>query len=243
MKNGVIWLLLATFCAVVSLASWEREAADVSGEMKMTLQEKYIALTFDDGPHPVYTPRLLDGLKARGAKATFFLVGVMAEESRDIVVRMQKEGHQVGNHTYEHVDLSQSSADKAIESIEKNNELLCGILDEGCYWVRPPWGYITEKVKNAIDVPMVYWSVDTKDWLTLDVEKVVDAALQAEDGDIVLMHDIYPTTVEAALDFVDIMQSRGYQFVTVEELLEINGVDISEGLLYRKGDGSEVFLQ
>ena len=238
MRSGGIWLILMLFCAVINLAAWQREAADASGELLITEEKKYIALTFDDGPHPVVTPYLLDGLKARGARATFFVVGIMAEENRDIVVRMQREGHQVGNHTYEHTDLSESSADEAIASIKKNNELLYGILDEGCYWVRPPWGYITEEVKRAIGVPMVYWSVDTEDWLKLDAEEVLDAALQADDGDIVLMHDIYPTTVEAALDFVDIMQSRGYEFVTVEELLQINGVDIAGGMLYRKGDGS-----
>lgn len=236
MKNSGIWLVLAFFCVMLSLASWERETRSVSGSAEITLEEKYIALTFDDGPHPTLTPRLLDGLKVRGAKATFFVVGTMMEENKEIVVRMQKEGHQVGNHTYEHVDLS--DGDAGIGSIKKNHELLCGILDEGCYWVRPPWGYITEEAKGEIDVPMVYWSVDTEDWLKLDVEEVLDAALQAGDGDIVLMHDIYPTTVEAALDFVDIMQSRGYEFVTVEELLEKNGVDITVGKLYRKGDGS-----
>ena len=238
MKNGGIWLILLLFCAAISLAAWQREATDVSGETRITEEKKYIALTFDDGPHPATTPHLLDGLKARGAKATFFVVGIMAEERRDLVMRMQKEGHQVGNHTYEHVDLSESSAEEAISSLLKNNELLCGILDEGCYWVRPPWGYITEEVKNAIPMPMVYWSVDTQDWLTLNSDEVLDAALKAENGDIVLMHDIYPTTVQAALEFVDIMQSRGYEFVTVEELLKKNGVDIANGVLYRKGDGS-----
>ena len=241
MKNSGIWLVLVIFCVMVSLASWEREAKSVSGGAEVAVEKKYIALTFDDGPHPTLTPRLLDGLKERGAKATFFVVGIMTEENREIVVRMQKEGHQVGNHTYEHMDLS--GAGKGVDSIKKNNELLCGILDEGCYWVRPPWGYVTEEVKSEIDVPMVYWSIDTEDWLKLNVEKVLDAALQAGDGDIVLMHDIYPTTVEAALDFVDIMQSRGYEFVTVEELLEKNGIDISRGVLYRKGDGTAVVIE
>ena len=219
MKNGGMWLILLFFCVLVSLASWEREVSGVFGTEQVAAEKKYIALTFDDGPHAECTSLLLDGLKARGAKATFFVVGIMVEENKDIVVRMQEEGHQVGNHTYEHVDLSESSAGEAIGSIKKNHELLCGILDDGCYWVRPPWGYITEEVRSELDVPMVYWSIDTEDWLTLDTETVLSSALQAEDGDIVLMHDIYPTTVEAALKFVDIMQSRGYEFVTVSELM------------------------
>ncbi len=242
-KNGGIWFVLMLFCAIISLAAWEREVADVSGEAEVRAEKKYIALTFDDGPHPATTPLLLDGLKDLGAKATFFVVGIMAEENKEIVVRMQKEGHQVGNHTYEHIDLSEGSTSEAIANIKKNNDLLCGILDDGCYWVRPPWGYITEEVKNEIRVPMVYWSVDTQDWLTQKTEAVLSAALLAEDGDIVLMHDIYSTTVEAALEFVAIMQSRGYEFVTVEELLEKNGVDVASGVLYRKGDGSEATLK
>lgn len=242
MKNGGIWLILALFCVAISLASWERETESVSGETQIAVGKKYIALTFDDGPHPATTPQLLDGLKARNAKATFFVVGTMAEANRDLIVRMRQEGHQVGNHTYEHVNLGQSSAEEAVGSIKRNNELLCGLLDDGCYWVRPPWGYITEEVQREIDVPMVYWSVDTQDWLTLDTTQILDAALTADDGDIVLMHDIYSTTVEAALAFVDIMQDRGYEFLTVEELLKENGVSITGGTLYRSGDGSTVIL-
>ncbi len=240
MKNGGIWLILALFCVAISLASWERETADVSGEAQIVAEKKYIALTFDDGPHPATTPRLLDGLRERGAKATFFVVGTMAEANRKLIVQMQQEGHQVGNHTYEHVNLGEGSSQEAILSIQKNQELLCGILDDNCYWVRPPWGYITEEIKGEINVPMVYWSIDTEDWLTLDAGKILDAALAAEDGDIVLMHDIYPTTVEAALAFVDIMQKRGYEFLTVEELMKKNDVAITGGVLYRKGDGSVV---
>jgi len=241
-KNGGIWLILMFFCLTISLASWQREAADVSGETEIALEEKYIALTFDDGPHPDTTPQLLDGLKDRGAKATFFVVGTMAEKNREILVRMQREGHQVGNHTYEHVSLGSEDAADAVESIQRNDALLRGILDEGCYWVRPPWGYITKEVQREIHVPMVYWSVDTQDWLILDTEQIVNAALTAGEGDIVLMHDIYPTTVEAALTFVDIMQERGYTFLTVEELMEKNDVAVTGGTMYRKGDGSFIAL-
>lgn len=239
MRKSGIWLILGLFCLVISLASWKRQAQDVSGDVGITVEkEKYIALTFDDGPNPQTTAQLLDGLKERDAHASFFVVGELAASNEDLLVRMQREGHQVGNHTYAHIQLDEESLTAALTDLEKNDTLLRGILDEGCYWIRPPWGMITEELKAAIDVPMVYWSVDTEDWLLLDADKVLKKAVQeTENGDIVLMHDIYPTTVEAALCFVDIMQAQGYEFVTVEELLEINDVSVTTGVMYRTGDG------
>ena len=100
--------------------------------------EKYIALTFDDGPWPVTTERLLDGLAERGAKATFFLIGEQIGTMEDTVRRMQAEGHQIGNHTYTHMDLSRGDSAERVREIEKTDETLRALLGDGSYWLRPP---------------------------------------------------------------------------------------------------------
>lgn len=199
-------------------------------------EEKMIALTFDDGPRQGTTDRLLDGLGERGAKATFFLIGEELAGREDLVRRMAAEGHQIGNHTWSHVRLGKS-ADLAAE-VERTDTALTSILGGGSYWLRPPYGLVDEAVEGRVRVPMVKWSVDPRDWESRNTEKVVQAVLSAaEPNAIVLLHDIYPTSVDAALQVVDALQAEGYRFVTVEELLAANGVTPEAGTLYRTGRG------
>lgn len=199
-------------------------------------QEKLIALTFDDGPHAGTTDRLLDGLRERGARGTFFLIGKEIAGQEELVLRMREEGHQVGNHTWSHVRLA-AGADAAGE-IEKTDALLRQILGEGTYWLRPPYGLVGETEARAVDVPMVKWSVDPRDWESRNTDQVVQAVLEAvKPNSIVLLHDIYPTSVAAAFQVIDTLQAEGYQFVTVEELLERNGVSPEPGVLYCTGLG------
>lgn len=200
-------------------------------------EEKYIALTFDDGPRQGTTDRLLDGLGERGAHATFFLIGEELAGREALVRRMAAEGHQVGNHTWSHVRLGRN-VDLAAE-VGRTEAALSSILGGGGCWLRPPYGLVDEAVECRVDVPMVKWSVDPRDWESRDTGKVVKAILSAaEPNAIVLLHDIYPTSVDAALQVVDILQAEGYRFVTVEELLAVNGVTAETGILYRTGRGS-----
>ena len=129
-----------------------------AGETRDTGDPKYVALTFDDGPSPRCTPRLLDGLREMGAKATFFVVGCQAVKDPDIVQRIAAEGHQVGNHSYDHADLHRLTAAQALADLEKNDALLRELLGEGEYWVRPPYGLMTEAEAAALSVPLVNWS-------------------------------------------------------------------------------------
>ena len=195
---------------------------------------KYVAFTFDDGPHRGSTDRLLDGLMERGAKGTFFLVGQEIDEGRDLVRRMKDEGHQIGNHTWSHRRLDELSNDEVTQEIVKTDALLKSIAGEGEYWLRPPYGFLRDGAEEVVNVPMIKWSVDPRDWESRDTEKIVKAVSEnIEPGSIVLLHDIYPTSVEAALRLMDALSADGYQFVTVAELLEQYGVEPKPGDFYR----------
>lgn len=195
---------------------------------------KYVALTFDDGPRWDTTPRLLDGLRERGASATFFLVGEQIQANAEVVQRMQREGHQVGNHTWSHADLRGASDDVVGREIGKTDALLQELLGEGTYWVRPPYGLLNQRQRQLFSVPLVHWTVDPEDWKLRNTEADVKAVLEAvKPGDIVLMHDSVPATVDAALEIVDTLQQQGYVFVTVEELLRLNDVTPQPGVMYR----------
>ncbi len=197
-------------------------------------EEKYIALTFDDGPRADTTSALLEGLDQRGIKATFFLIGRQIEGNEWLVRWMAESGHQIGNHTFNHIELQGNDPDTIIQEINKTEVLLTDILGEGEYWLRPPYGTISAREKALVQTPMVYWSVDPEDWKILDTAKVVEhVCSHVQNGDIILLHDFYPTSVEAALQIADRLTAEGYTFVTVQELLQLNGTEAEAGKLYR----------
>lgn len=227
---GLMVLLVTAYQPVVSVDN----AAEIPAETK------YLALTFDDGPKQGTTDRLLDGLKERGASATFFLVGEWAALNQDLVRRMRNEGHQVGNHTWSHVRLEGADTEKLLQEIQHNETLLREILGGEDYWLRPPYGAIAPELEEQIEVPMIKWSVDPRDWESRDRKKIVEAVLaEVEPNSIILLHDIYPASVEAALELIDLLQSEGYWFVTVKELMKLNGVEPQNGVMYRTGEERE----
>lgn len=231
-------LLFGICIALALLIGVREEAIPTDGAAGIPVETKYVALTFDDGPKEGTTDRLLDGLKERGASATFFVVGEQAEKYPDLVKRMQAEGHQVGNHTWSHVRLEGAKTEVIKQEIGKTESLLEDLLGGEGYWLRPPYGLITPGTEKLITVPMVKWSVDPRDWESRNTEKVVQAILKdVKPNSIILLHDIYPTSVDAALRIVDELQAQGYWFVTVEELLNLNGVTPQAGVMYRTGTG------
>ncbi len=210
-------------------------------QTRETLSEgiKYVALTFDDGPRCETTGALLDGLLERDAKATFFVIGtqIMCSGNGELLLRMKEEGHQIGNHTYSHVRLLAAQKDAVLEEIQKNAVILENVLGEGAYWLRPPYGLIDSTRAALVKTPMIYWTLDPEDWKLLDAKKVADHVVEnVEDGDVILLHDFYPSSVEAALDIIDRLQPEGYVFVTVEELFRIRGVEPEDGVLYAAPD-------
>ena len=150
---------------------------------------------------------------------------------------MKAEGHQIGNHTWSHVRLDDAAPDTIRQEVGKTDALLTDLLGPGSYWLRPPYGFITPGTEKEITVPMVKWSVDPRDWESRDTAKVVQAVLRdVKPNSIILLHDIYPTSVDAALQIVDTLQAQGYCFVTVEELLCLNSITPEAGQMYRSGD-------
>lgn len=230
----IVYLILLIFLESAA----EVTGIPASAPAALPESPKYIALTFDDGPRRNTTTRLLDGLRQRGASATFFLVGEQIEGNEDLVLRMRREGHQVGSHTYSHIHLDGSDVPSQLENIQAAQDRICEILGCESCWLRPPYGLVAPAVQREITVPMVHWSVDPRDWESRDTDAVIRSVLNtAQPGDLILLHDIYPTSVDAALRIVDALTAEGYWFVTVEELLSLNGIDPKPGVLYRSGRG------
>ena len=178
------------------------------------------ALTFDDGPDSRYTPLLLDGLKERNVRVSFFLLGEKVEQYPELVERMQKEGHLVGNHTYHHVQLNKLNETKAREEILKTNNLIYEATGVYPLYLRPPFGAWKKNLELCVEMLPVFWTIDTLDWKVQNTEKIVRTVQeQIEDGAIILMHDEYDTSVEAALQVVDELKNQGYELVTVDQLI------------------------
>ncbi|WP_330593404.1 MULTISPECIES: polysaccharide deacetylase family protein [Lachnospiraceae] len=185
-----------------------------------TKESRRLALTFDDGPHPYYTELLLDGLAERRVKATFFLLGANIEGREDVVKRMAEEGHLIGNHTYYHVDINSLTEAEACREITETGRLIAEITGQPVEYIRPPYGNWNKSLECDVIMLPVFWSLDTLDWKLKNTEQIVKKVLgEVEENDVILMHDSYATSVEAALRIVDELKAQGYEFVTVEELI------------------------
>ena len=196
----------------------------------------YIALTFDDSPNGALTERLLDGLRERGAHATFFIIGQQIEGQEALLRRMAAEGHQIGNHTWTHRRLDTSGA-VGLRELERTEAALADLLGGSGYWIRPPWGFASAETLREAGAPLVYWSLDTEDWSVMNDGKIAKCIIDnAQDGDIILLHDAYATSVDAALHAIDALSEQGYAFVTVQELFERMGASPETGCLYCRPD-------
>lgn len=230
------WLkLLLLDMLLIVLVGWEYKAGaeglaltyDLETMQHITEEEdmnqstgKQIALTFDDGPNPTYTTKLLDGLRERGVHATFFLLGQNVEQYPEIVRTMHEDGHLIGNHTYSHMQLTGSNGELFAEELKKTDEAIFSITGEHTEYVRPPYGIWDKKYEQELDMLPVLWNIDPKDWCTSDAGTVITRVTgHAEENAIILLHDCYGSSVEAALQIIDILQAQGYEFVTVDELI------------------------
>lgn len=195
----------------------ETKAGEITGE---NTEKKKIALTFDDGPHPVYTPMLLEGLRERGVKVTFFLMGSAVESYPDIVKQIAADGHLIGNHTFHHVSLENADENMIRTEVISANELIEEVSGQYPQFIRPPFGQCSERIENQTGMLCVLWNIDPLDWCTPDASKVVQRVVSnARDNAIILMHDQYKTSVMAAFTIIDELQKEGYEFVTVDEIL------------------------
>lgn len=194
--------------------------SDPGGEIVNEVTAKKAALTFDDGPHPVYTEKLLDGLKQRNVKATFFLIGESIEGQETIVKRMAEEGHLIGNHTYHHVQLSKLNDAQACEEIMMTNNVVEELTGRAPEFIRPPFGAWNKNRNCPVEMISILWNVDPLDWEVQNTNAVVDKVLkEVKDGSIILLHDIYDTSVEAAFIIIDKLQEQGYELVTADQFI------------------------
>ena len=195
---------------------------------KQDLSEKtYVALTFDDGPHPEYTGKILNILAEKNAPATFFIVGDRAELHPTLLRRMKQANCEIGNHTYSHVDLSKINNKEFLREIEKCNETIFNATGEYPKIYRPPFGRISKSNESSISDKMtkILWTVDSSDWTTSNSDKVADKVIKSvKNKSIVLMHDFYKQSVEALPKIIDTLREKGYEFVTVSQLKELSNL-------------------
>ena len=231
-KDGVLMACYACLLVIGGLLTWlkydynavkmedVREACGYVSASATPVEAPKIALTFDDGPSAAWTPALLDGLKERGVKATFFLIGENADKNPEIVKRMAEEGHLIGNHTYHHVELTKVSENEARLELADTNAVIARITGKEPEYMRPPFGAWQRKLEQEIRMLPELWTIDPLDWTTENPDEIVNKVVtEAEENDIILLHDCYKSSVEAGLRIVDILQEEGFVFVTVDELL------------------------
>ena len=203
------------------LIRFEVQTQKTEGEAKAQPAEApKIALTFDDGPNPGSTPLLLDGLKERGVKVTFFVIGQNVEKYPDIVTRASAEGHIIGNHTYHHIDITKSTKEVAVKEIMDTSDLVERVTGIPTEYMRPPFGVWQRDLEMDMGVMPVLWSIDPLDWTTENEDEIVNKVVtEAEENDIILLHDCYKSSVNAAFRIIDILEKEGFEFVTVDELI------------------------
>ena len=182
--------------------------------------KKQIAITFDDGPNPEYTMKLLEGLKKRGVKATFFVLGEEVERYPDILKAAYDDGHLIGVHSYQHVNFGRIGDAAALEQVEKTRQAIYDVTGEYTGYIRPPYGCWKKELDQELPMIEVLWDIDPLDWATKDADTVVQRVLQkCPDGSIILLHDASESSVCAAFTIIDTLQKQGYEFVTVDEMI------------------------
>ena len=182
-----------------------------------------VALTFDDGPHPTNTDALLDILEENGAVATFFQVGQNLWKDPDAIRRAEAMGCEIGSHSYRHADLSKLSAEAIAADLQKADDAFIEVLGHAPTLLRPPYGSVNQAVKTTTGRSIITWSIDTEDWRSRNAGKVIASVQGSGDlsGQVILMHDIHDSTIEAAETLIPWLVEQGYQLVTVTELITL----------------------
>jgi peptidoglycan/xylan/chitin deacetylase (PgdA/CDA1 family) len=189
--------------------------------------EKVVALTFDDGPHAAHTPRLLDLLAKRHIKATFFVLGECVSSYPDLLKREVAEGHEIGDHSWNHPNLAKLSDETVKGQLQRTHDIIQQTAGVDTRLVRPPYGSFSERQKHwatsQLGFNLIYWDVDPLDWKRPGPSVVASRILkQARSGSIILMHDIHGPSIDAVPMVLDGLLAKGYRFVTVSELLAMD---------------------
>ena len=182
---------------------------------------KVVALTFDDGPNSTTTNQALDTLSKYGIKATFFVLGKNVSGNEEILKRMKSDGHVIGNHSWSHPVLSKLSLDEAKKQITDTEDALTKVLGSSSKLMRPPYGAITDDIRNSLDLSFIMWDVDSLDWKSKNEAAILtEIQREVKNGSIILMHDIHAETVNALPKVIDYLKGQGYDFVTIPDLLD-----------------------
>lgn len=219
MRRVLVWFLALCLCVI-----------PVHGEQT----PKYVALTFDDGPSGQYTQRLLEGLESRGVHATFFLCGYRLETYPELARTIRQKGHEIGLHGYSHRDLSKMNVQAVSAELENTRALLPegGLVN----LMRSPGGNLSKAVHRAAEelgVAVIQWSVDPEDWATRDASLIHSRVVETvKNGDVILLHDMTDSSVDGALEIVDTLKARGYQFLTVSQLAMLRLTHLNSGQKY-----------
>jgi len=187
---------------------------------------KNVCLTFDDGPNPIYTPRILQILKEKKVRATFFLIGQHAQQHPDLVKNMYESGHELGDHTFSHVQLPKVASQKIQQELETTRSIVESATGAKIFLFRPPWGIfdgrsLAEIAMRKFDA--VLWSVDSRDWSRPGVDQIKANVLgKARNGSIILFHDDHDQIVQALPEIILKLQEQGYQFITISEMMALS---------------------
>lgn len=213
---------------------------DEDGKYDETKQRPMIALTFDDGPGE-YTEELINCLVENNAKATFFMLGQNVEAYPEIAKKVSDAGMELGNHSYSHPDLVTIGAEAAAQQVSNTDAALKAATGFEATVMRPPGGSFNDSVKAAIDHPLIIWSIDTRDWATKSEDQTYQVVMDnAQDGSVVLMHDIHEWSVKAAIRMIPDLIAKGFKLVTVSELAEAKGKKLQSGnAYYYFGEGEQ----
>ncbi|GGC94629.1 polysaccharide deacetylase family protein [Enterococcus wangshanyuanii] len=188
--------------------------------MPLDPNKKYISLTFDDGPNPKTTPKLLDILKEKGVKATFFMLGQNVVKNEAIVKRADEEGHEVASHSYSHPQLTAVDAERIKTEVQNTDKVIYHAIGKLPTDFRPPYGAVDPDAAAIISKPIIQWSVDSQDWQSHSIDKIIQRIHDTEYNDaIILMHDIYPETVDAVPIVIDRLRAEGYEIIPTKQLL------------------------
>lgn len=194
-----------------------------------------VALTFDDGPSKLYTNTILDLLKEHDAAATFFILGSLAEDYPEPLVRMVEEGHEIGIHSFNHIPLTELTNQDLYFQLLGTQEVIENATGTSAKIMRPTYGFVDDDLKEKTPFPLILWSIDTMDWETRNPNAIHNSILShVKDGDIILLHDIFGSTAEAMKTVIPDLQDKGFQLVTVSELAKHRGVTMENGKVYSR---------
>ena len=200
---------------------------DNNRNLKEFSNKKLIAFTFDDGPSYIGTNKLLDNLDKYNARVTFFVLGSRVENYKDTLTKAYKMGNTIGNHTYSHSNLLKLDNYSVMDEIKKTNETIKNITGSETIYLRPPYGNINSDIKNISNMYTILWDLDTEDWKNKDKDRIADYIVSnAHDGAIVLLHDLYETSVDGALLAMERLEKEGYAFVTIDEMIKIKDIQL-----------------